>query len=132
MSLYTGRTGYIKLGAGNLAHMSSWSLELSIDIGEVVSYGEDYKEKIPGVKDWTASADGVVDFDKSAGQTDLLNAFEAGTLLECAFGLDDKTSFVGKAYIESLSIDSAAEGHVEMSISLSGSKGVTLELPDSI
>ena len=130
--LYTGRTGYIKLGANNLAHMSSWSLELSIDIGEVISYGEDYKEKIPGVKDWTASADGVVDFDTASGQRELVTAFEAGTLMECAFGLDTTTSFVGTAYIESLSVDSSADGHVEMSISLSGSKGVTLELPDSV
>ena len=128
MALYTGRTGYIKVANAELAHMSSWSVELSIEIGEVVSYGEDYKEKIPGVKDWTASADGVVDFDTDSGQQALITAFEAGTLLECGFGLDATTAFKGTAYIESLSFDSAADGHVEMSISLSGSKGVTLDL----
>lgn len=131
--LYTGLTGYVKTGTGvgavTIAHIANFSLELSKDIIEDVSFGNTYKEKVPSIKDWTASADGSVDFDADSGQKALYDSFEAGTLLTYAFGLTADTYFEGEAYIESMSIDNSAEGKAEISISISGSNGVTLTLP---
>ena len=39
MALYSGKTGYIKLSDKVIAHMSSFSLELSTEIIEVVAFG---------------------------------------------------------------------------------------------
>lgn len=129
--LYSGVTGKIsvKKGSGTAvetAHMSTFSVELTKEIGERASFGNDYKEKIPGIKDWTASADGAADFATASGQEDLITAFEDGSKVEATFYLDTGVYFKGDAYVESLSISNAADGHAEISISLSGTNGVTL------
>lgn len=134
MALYTGVTGYIKLGkdtsAVKMAHMSSWEVELSKDIIEVVSFGNTYKEKVPSIKDWSATCDGAVDFDKNAGQKDLVDAFENGTLLTFGFGITDEIFMEGTGYIESLTITDEADGNVTVSISVAGSNAITLTLPN--
>jgi len=91
MALYTGLTGYVKKGSGVdasvIAHISGFELEKSAEILEDVSFGNDYKEKVPTIKDWSASANGSVDFDSTSGQEDLDDAFEDGTKLTFAFGI---------------------------------------------
>ncbi len=134
MALYSGVTGKISIKKGedtaiDIVHMSSWSVELTKDIIEAVSFGEDYKEKVPSIKDWSASADGSADFDKDGGQKVLLDAFESGVKLVASFYLDEDTFFVGDCYIESLSIEHAADGKGDISISLAGSKAVSLTVP---
>lgn len=135
MALYTGVTGYIKLGKDTstkkMAHMSSWEVELSKDIIEVVSFGNTYKEKVPSIKDWSATCDGAVDFDANAGQKDLIDAFENGTLLTFGFGITDEIFMEGTGYIESLTITDEADGNVTVSISVAGSNAITLTLPDA-
>jgi len=132
--LYTGVTGKISISTGvstttYLAHMATWSVDLTKNIIEVVSFGDDYKEKIPSIKDWSASGDGKADFGSSNGQVDLLNAFENGTKVKAAFYLDENTFFTGDAYIESLTVNHAADGAGDISISLAGSGKATLTLP---
>ncbi|MFT3951179.1 MAG: phage tail tube protein [Oscillospiraceae bacterium] len=132
--LYSGVTGKIsiKKGAGTattVAHMASWSVELTKELIDVASFGLDYKERVPSIKDWTASSDGAADFATTSGQKDLVQAFEDGAVLEATFYLDATTFFKGDCFIESLSIEHAADGKADVSISLSGSGGVTLTVP---
>lgn len=124
--LYSGKTGAILIGTKPIAHMGSWSLELSQEIFEAVSFGNRFKEKVPTILDWSASADGVVDFDTLSGQKDLMDAWLSGELVELKLQLDAKTYFVGEAIVESMSVDHAADGAGEMSISLAGSNAVVL------
>lgn len=124
MALYSGKTGYIKIGQDVVAHMNSFSLEMTTDIIEVVSYGETYKEKIPSVMDWSASADGHCDFDSDSGQKDLITAHQAGNLVTLGLGITDGIYFEGTAYIESLDIDSDTEDSPTISISFAGSKAI--------
>lgn len=134
MALYTGVTGKIsaKQGTGDaidIAHMANFSVELSKEILEVISFGNDYKEKVPSIKDWSASADGSADFAANGGQKMLLDAFESGNVLECTFYLDETTFLKGDCYVESLSISHAADGKADISISLAGSNAVVLTVP---
>lgn len=130
MALYTGVTGYIKVGenasAKAIAHMSSWEVELSKDIIEVVSFGNSYKEKVPSIKDWSASCDGAVDFTTESGQKQLVDAFENGTLLTFGFGITESIFMEGTGYIESLTITDEADGNVSLSMSVAGSNAITL------
>ena len=136
--LYTGVTGSIKMAtydgdtAGTpaaLAHMANWSVNISREMIEVVSFGSTYKEKIPSIKDWSASSDGKADFDNKNGQAMLVKAFENGTKLKASFYLDENTFLEGDCYIESLDVEHAADGAGDISISLSGSNAVVLTLP---
>ncbi|MPW25947.1 hypothetical protein GC105_09105 [Alkalibaculum sp. M08DMB] len=129
MALYSGVTGKISIGGNDIVHLANWSVELTKDITEVVSFGNDYKEKIPSIKDWTASADGAADFEEDGGQKELHAAFESGAPLQSSFYLDETTFLSGTCYIESLSISHAADGSAEIDISLAGSGANLLTLP---
>lgn len=136
--LYTGVTGSIKVAEYNentagtasaLAHMANWKVNVTREMIEVVSFGSSYKEKIPSIKDWSASSDGKADFDSDNGQAKLVEAFENGTKLRASFYLDENTFLEGDCYIESLDIEHAADGAGDISISLAGSNAVELNLP---
>lgn len=122
--LYSGKTGYVKIGSDLVAHMSNFSLEMSTDIIEVVSFGNTYKEKIPSIKDWSASAEGNCDFASTSGQEDLIDAYEDGTLVTIGLGITDDIYFEGTAYIESLSIDNASDDSPTISIEFAGSNAI--------
>lgn len=132
--LYSGVTGKITVKkpgetAVDVLHMSSWNVDLSKEIIEQVSFGNDYKEKIPSVKDWSASADGAADFGPEASQELLHEAFEDGYEVEASFYLDANTFLRGSALVESLNVSHAADGKGEVSISLAGSNAVALTVP---
>lgn len=124
MALYSGKTGYIKLADKVIAHMSSFSLELSTEIIEVVAFGNTYKEKIPSIMDWSASADGNCDFATTSGQAELIEAYQNGTLVTIGLGITEKIFFEGTAYIESLSIENASDDSPTISIEFAGSNAI--------
>jgi len=130
--IYPGLTGSIKAGAvtaAAIAHMNGWNLSLNREIGEVISFGVDYKEKTAGIKDWTADCDGFADFSTGGGQDALVTAYEAGTPLLFQFYLNATKYFEGTGIIESLEISQSADGDAaEISISVAGSGGATLEV----
>ena len=135
MALYSGVTGKLSVKQGtatavDIVHMASWSVDLTKEIIEVVSFGDDYKEKVASIKDWSASADGAADFAADGGQKMLLDAFESGEKITGSFYLDDDTFLVGDCYIESVTIEHAADGKADISISLAGSKAVALTVPE--
>lgn len=135
MSLYSGVTGKIstKIGAEDAAkdllHMSTWDVSLTKAMIEVTSFGNDYKEKIPGIKDWSAKADGTTDFSADSGQSALVEAFESGAKIEGSFYLDDDTFLSGECYITDLQITHDAAGASKISISVAGSGKAALTTP---
>lgn len=60
-----------------------------------------------------------------------MDAFENGTKLTASFYLDKDTFLVGDCYVESLTVEHAADGKGDISISLAGSQAATLTLPTS-
>ena len=127
--LYTGITGKVKLGEKLIAHIANFSLETTSEIQEVISFGNKFKEKVPSILDWTADVDGAADFAKDSGQKELWDAMNNQTLLTFGFYLNDATYMEGSGYIESLSIDNAADGNAEVSASISGSGSLELTVP---
>lgn len=129
MALYSGVTGKVMIDGEEIFHASGFNVDISKDIHEIVSFGSEYKEKTPGIKDWTAGIDGTADFAANAGQKDLFDAFENGSTVECIFYLNLGTFFSGTALIESLGITHAADGTAEISASFAGSDAVSLSVP---
>ena len=127
--LYTGITGKVKLEDNIIAHIANFSLETTSEIQEVISFGNKFKEKVPSILDWTADVDGAADFASDSGQKDLWDAMNNQTLLTFGFYLNDTTYMEGSGYIESLSIDNAADGNAEISASISGSGALELTVP---
>ena len=134
MSMYTGVTGKlsIKQGEGaktDVAHINNWSVELKKEMIEDLSFGNQYKERIPSTKDCTASSEGKADFASTSGQKLLLDAYNDGLLITATFSLTDTIYFEGDAYVESLSFKDSADGAGEISISLVGNGGIELTVP---
>lgn len=138
--MYTGLTGKVRIGVSTstnsdtgtntaaststvpeIAYISNWSVEDTVEIIEVSELGKKAKGKLPGLSGWTASAEGAVEFaDAAKGHKALFEAMHKGHEVDCEFYLDSTTKFSGKGLIESLSIDLSAEDKGNISISISG------------
>jgi len=143
--MYTGLTGKVSIrpittGAGNqdtqngiehdVAYISNWSIESSVEIIENAELGKPTRKKKAGLRGWTASADGTVFFggDGISGHRALFNAMNSGQEVRCEFFLDvgsvgparPAVGFFGTGLIESLSVDLSAEDKGSISISISG------------
>lgn len=140
MATYSGKQGKIAFKVGSagaethVVHMTNWTADLSKEIDETSYFGgseseEGYVEKTPGVKSWTASADGAADFGSDSGQKALFDAWKADTVVTLTLYLAEQTAVTGTALIESLSVSHAADGKGELTINFSGNGTPDLLLP---
>ena len=130
---FTGLTASVKVGSGEgakvLAYISGVDLNLEKDIIEILSFGATYKEKVPAIKDWSASIDGTVALATGGTQKELYDAFESGALLTLGIYLDTTTYFEGTGYVQSFDISAAPDDKISLSSEIAGSGATTLTLP---
>lgn len=122
---YTGLTAAISVGGTPLAYMNNLELNLDRTVIEVMQFGDQYKKKIPGMKNWTASVEGTVAFDDAGSQKSLVEKFESGEEVELQVLLKNGTYFEGKAIIASLSISGTPDEALTISAEFEGSGAVT-------
>lgn len=125
---FTGLTASVKLGeharAEVISYISGCTLDLTRDIIEILSFGMQYKEKVPAIKDWTLSIDGTAAFTTDGQQKKLLDAFESGEAVTVGIYLDENNYFEGTGYMSSLSIEAAPDDKISISGEISGSGAV--------
>ena len=130
---FTGLTASVKVGTGasakTLAYISGVDLNLDKEIIEILAFGMKYKEKVPAVKDWTASIDGTVALAAGGTQKQFYDAFESGDPLTIGIYLDDTTYFEGTGYVASFDISAAPDDKISLTSEISGSGATTLTLP---
>jgi hypothetical protein len=137
--MYTGLTGALKIEdekgqQTTIAYISGWSLNDQSEIIEKRKIGKTYKEAYAGTQSWSASADGVVVFEKNYGQQELFRAKHEGKKIKLLFYLHDSSKdptvedawLEGYGLIESVSIDLSAEGSASISISIRGTEELSL------
>lgn len=131
---FTGLTASVKVGSGEsaktLAYISGVDLNLDKEIIEILAFGMKYKEKVPAVKDWTASIDGTVALAAGGTQKQFYDAFESGDPLTIGIYLDDTTYFEGTGYVASFDISAAPDDKISLTSEISGSGATTLTLPN--
>lgn len=132
---YTGLTASVKLGenasAEVLAYISGVDLTLEKEIIEILAFGMEFKEKVPAVKDWSASVDGTVALSKSGTQKKLYDAFESGEALTIGIYLDATTYFEGTGYVSNFEISASPDDKISLTAEIAGSGATTLTLPAS-
>lgn len=130
---FTGLTAKVKVGTGSsakvLAYISGVDLSLEKEIIEILAFGMTYKEKVPAVKDWSASIDGTVALAKDGTQKEFYDAFESGEPLTIGIYLDDTTYFEGTGYVSSFDISASPDDKISLSSEIAGSGATTLTLP---
>lgn len=129
---FSGLTARIKINGVNVAYLNSLQLDLEKEVAEVIQFGAQYQEKLPTIKNWTASNDGTVAFAAGESQHKLYQAFESGELVTLTVQLDNGVYFEGEALVSSLSISGSPDDALTISISFEGSGGVTFELPETV
>lgn len=132
---FTGLTACLKIGTGaqakTVAYISGVDLSLEKEIIEILAFGMTYKEKVPAIKDWSASVDGTVALAANGTQKQFYDAFESGEALTIGIYLDATTYFEGTGYVSSFDISAAPDDKISLTSEIAGSGAVVLTLPNS-
>lgn len=132
-SPFTGLTASVKIGGNEsgkvLAYVSGVDLTLEKEIIEILAFGMQFKEKVPAIKDWSASIDGTVALATNGTQKELYDAFDSGSPLTLGIYLDSTTYFEGTGYVSSFNISAAPDDKISLSSEIAGSGATTLTLP---
>ena len=126
---YTGLTAEIKIGSVPLGYMSGIDLTIEKNIIEILQFGARYQEKVPAIKDWSATVDGTVAFAPGGSQQKLYDAFENDEEIVVGIFLNDFVYFEGKAYVSNLNISGAPDDKMSLSCDLAGNGAIILTLP---
>lgn len=127
---FTGLTASVKIGDELLGYVSGVDMNLEKDIIEILAFGHEFKEKVPSIKDWTASIDGTVALVKDGSQKKLYDAFNSATEIEIGVYLDATTFFKGKAYAKNFNISASPDDKITLKSELSGNGATTLTVPN--
>ncbi len=122
---YTGLTASISIGGSEVAYINSVTLSPEREIIEILQFGAQYKEKLPAIKNWTASAEGTVTFATGSSQQILWTSYESGEAVELKIKLSDTTYFDGNAIISSLEITGSPDAAMTFTAEFEGTGGIT-------
>ena len=126
-----GKNGKVVIGASaskKVVGIKNWSLELSLDPLETTALGDDWKNYITGLKEWSASSEGDYEVPvDTEGQKALQDAFLNGTTVTVKLYVDGTNYYKGEAYINSLSIEDPVDDVVSISIEFTGTGALTFE-----
>lgn len=129
---FTGLTASVKVGpksnAETIAYISGVDLTLEKEIIEILAFGMQYKEKVPAVKDWSASVEGTVALATGGTQKQFYDAFESGEPLTIGIYLDESNYFEGTGYVSSFDISAAPDDKISLSAEIAGSGATVLTL----
>lgn len=132
---YTGLTASVKVGSGEaaktIAYISGVDLSLEKEIIEILAFGMQYKEKVPAIKDWSASIEGTAALAEGGTQKEFYDAFESGDPITLGIYLDDNNYFEGTGYVSSVEISAAPDDKISLSSEVAGSGAVVLSLANS-
>lgn len=129
---YSGLTALVQLNDVKIGYLNNVELNLEKDIAEVIQFGAQYQEKLPTIKNWTASSEGTAAFAAGESQEKLYRAYETGEFVKLTIKLDDAVYFEGQALISSLSISGSPDDAMSISVEFEGSGGITFTLPQTV
>lgn len=129
---FTGLTALVKINGTTIGYINNVELNLEKDIAEVLQFGAQYREKLPTIKNWTASSEGTAAFEAGGSQQKLYQAYESGELVTLTIKLDEGVYFEGQALISSLSVSGAPDQAMSISANFEGSGGLEFVLPETI
>ena len=124
-----GKNGKVVVGTSGtekVVGIKNWSLELSLETLDTTALGDDWKNYITGLKEWTASSVGDYNVPTDTkGQEALQTAFLNGSTVQVKMYVDTSNYYQGEAYISSLSIEDPVDDVVSISIEFTGTGALT-------
>ena len=127
MAAIKGLDVLIKVGSTVVGGQRNASLEMSAEtIDTTVKTTGGWASKIPGIKSWTSSCDGVYFLD-DAGLEAAQTAFMNGTAVQLEFSKGVEVVYSGQAVITSMSVEAGQEDVVSYTISFEGTGALTAQ-----
>ena len=125
MAAIKGLDVLIKVGSTVVGGQRNASLEMSAEtIDTTVKTTGGWASKIPGIKSWTSSCDGIY-FLNDAGLKAAQTAFMNGTAVQLDFSNSSGLAYSGQAVITSMSVEAGQEDIVSYTISFEGTGALT-------
>ena len=126
MSAIKGLDVLIKVGSTVVGGQRNASLEMSAEtVDTTVKSTGGWAAKIPGIKSWTSSCDGIYFLD-DAGLEAAQTAFMNGTAVNLDFSNSSGLAYSGQAVITSMSVEAGQEDVVSYTISFEGTGALTV------
>jgi len=116
-----GKSGKLMVGASNVTEIKNWSLDLGVDTIDTTALGDEWKNFIAGLKEWSASAEGSWNVAVDAqGQKALQDAYLSGATVSLKLYVDAAHYYSGEAFISSLSVEDPVDDTVNVSFEFQG------------
>lgn len=130
MALINGTNLVIKVGGVPILKATTASIEMSVDMPDATTKdSQGWAEFFAGVRSWTLSSDGLIDYATSANvETDELVAMLiARTPVSVSFGTSTSGDMLlsGSAYVSSISQTADMESPSGFSVSFQGTGALT-------
>lgn len=125
MAAISGKDGKVTDGTNTVGEISEWSLDIDADVIEVTKFGDQWRVKIVGLKDWSGSFAGRWDMSDLLGQKAFQDALLGGTTKTLRLYANATQYYAGTAIIESLSVDSSVDATVDSDWSYQGTGPLT-------
>ena len=126
MAAIKGLDVLVKVGSQVVGGQRNASLEMSAEtIDTTVKTTGGWASKIPGMKSWTSSCDGIYFLD-DVGLAAAQTAFMNGTEVKLEFSKGEDLVYSGQAVITSMSVEAGQEDVVAYTISFEGTGALTV------
>jgi hypothetical protein len=132
MSTYQGKSGSMSVGGVTAAQLKSFTLNTTQDLSDTSAMGDNWKSSSPGLAEWKATAQLMLDKTAGTAQAALLDslmvAAPTGAVLAMIFKIDQSANgrnWSGNAYVSDVQIQHGLGNVAMVSVSLQGSGALT-------
>lgn len=124
MGAIAGYNGAVKIGATAVGNMGDWSLDIKVANLDTSQFGDQWKEFIAGIKEWSGKFAGRFD-ESDAGQSAAQSAMLGGTTVTLELDVDGTHHYSGTAFIQQLSPKASASATVDVEYTFQGTGALT-------
>lgn len=126
MAAIAGKGGSAKIGANTIAEVTSWTMDIAIDMLDSTSLGDDWREFIAGLAGATGSVEVKWDIPNDAnGQAALQTAALAGTTVTLNLYVNATNYYSGSAYVSNVNVSDPVEDLVTATFDMQFTGAVT-------
>lgn len=126
MAQLIGYAGKVSIGANQVAELKNWKVDISADMADITAFSTTgWKSNLPGLKEWSGSAEGNFDMTDTNGQLALQNALLNGTSVALRLYVDGTKYYSGTAYVKKIAPEAAVDGVVSVAFDFQGSGALT-------
>ena len=125
MAAIAGKDGKAQLSSNDIANVVNWSLDVGIDMADITALGDEWKENLPTLSEWSGSLECSFDQADTNGQVALRTAALAKTQITVNLYVNATNYYSGSAYVSSLGVETPVDDKVSMSVELTGDGALT-------